>query len=315
MNPSLLVTGAAGCVGRALLDHLGRERVRVVGLDISPRPKDLHVADWIRADILDSGSYGKHLPGVDTVIHLAAKAHSVPRSAAEAGEFWKTNQEGTGKVVRAAAEAGVRRLVFVSTVAVFSAPGRSVANAYAESKRAAEGETLTWKDRMEIVVVRPATVYGPNDRGNIFRLIRWIDRGLPPIIGSGENRKSMVFARNLAAAITYLADRGENGQTYVVTDGCDMSMKEIVASICCALGVSNRWPRVPLRVAKTASRINEWLAGKVGFPLVLGEEAIEKLVEETVYDPVLLFSLGFSPPYDFQEGIEETVRWYRRSVP
>lgn len=314
MNPSVLVTGAAGCVGRALLEHLDRERIQVVGLDISPQPKNLHVADWIRANILDPGSYGKHLSGIDTVIHLAAKAHSVPRSAVEAGEFWKTNQEGTGKVVRAAAEAGVRRFVFVSTVAVLSASGSSVANAYAESKRAAEEETLAWKDRMEVVVVRPSTVYGPYDTGNVFRFVKWIDKGFPPIIGSGKNRKSMVFARNLAAAISYLADRGKNGQTYVVTDGCDVSMNEIVASICRALGVSNRWPRVPLWVVKTASRINEWLAANVGFPLVLGEETIDKLVEETVYDPARLFSMGFSPPYDFHEGIEETVRWYRRSV-
>ena len=208
----------------------------MVGLDISPPPEDFCAGEWVQGDILDAGSYAGKLRGIDVVIHLAAMAHSVPGTKEEADRFWTVNLEGTKTLIAAAVEQGVRRFVHVSTVAVLSPSDGGIASAYADSKRAAEREVFDFGDRIEVVVVRPTTVYGPNDRGNIYKLIRWVDRGLPAIIGSGENRKSLVYSRNLADALLFLSEHGKSGESYVVTDGHDMSMKEIVQGISRSLG-------------------------------------------------------------------------------
>jgi len=311
---SYFVTGAAGCVGRAFMGQLGSVGARVVGLDISSPPEGFYADEWVRGDIVNAGSYVGKLRGVNVVIHLAAMAHDVPRTKEEADCFWTVNLAGTKTLISAAVEQGVRRFVHVSTVAVLSPSNGGIASAYADSKRAAEWEVMEFRDQIEVIVVRPTTVYGPNDRGNIFKLIRWIDRGLPAIIGSGENRKSLVYSRNLADALFFLSKNGKSGESYVVTDGHDLSMKEIVREISRSLGRRDRWPPVPFVAVNAVTGMNEWIAEHFGVPRVFGREMVTKLTEETVFDPSLLFSLGFRPTYSFEQGMEETVQWYKRSV-
>jgi len=284
-----------------------------VGLDVASPRRDLDPVTWIQGDILDEGRYARHLRGIDVLVHLAAIAHFVPRTKVEADTFWKVNLEGTKTLVAAAAEHGVRRFIHVSTVAVLSPSSGGIKSTYADSKRAAEREVLGFGDRIEVVVVRPTTVYGPNDRGNVYKLIHWVDRGLPAIIGSGENRKSLVYSMNLAHALFFLSEHGKSGEVYVVTDGIDLSMSDIVRAIAGSLGRKYRWPPIPISMVNKVAAINEWGAERFGLPRLFGGDTIAKFTEETVYDPSSLFSLGFKPLYGFNEGIQETVRWYRLS--
>jgi nucleoside-diphosphate-sugar epimerase len=294
---------------------MAAEGIPAIGMDLSPLPLDCPASvDWVQGDLLDTASYDRALIGVDTVVHLAAKVHAVPRSQEDAASFFKVNVEGTRNVLDMAVRRGVRTFLFVSTVAVLAPPQGSITDSYADSKRAAEIAVFGEAHRLGVVIARPATVYGPRDRGNVLRLIRWIDRGLPPVIGPGTNRKSMVFVRTLAEALLFLAKRGESGQAYVVTDGKDLSMNEIAAIIARALGRRNLWPEIPLSVIKTITAINEWLSEKTGAPRLLRKEMVEKLMEETVYDSSDLFSLGFSPSVEVGDGIAEAVAWYRRSA-
>jgi UDP-glucose 4-epimerase len=285
----------------------------VVGLDISPPPGCYFAGEWVLGDILNAGSYAGKLRGVDVVIHLAAMAHSVPRTKEEADRFWTVNHEGTKTLIAAAVEQGVRRFVYISTVAVLSPSDGGISSAYADSKRAAEREVFEFGDRIEVVVVRPTTVYGPNDRGNVFKLVRWVDRGLPAIIGDGANRKSLVYSRNLARSLLFLSEHGKSGEVYVVTDGCDLSIRDIVNAISRALGRRNRWPPIPLTVVNAVAGVNEWAAECFGLPRLFGRDMVSRLTEDTVYDPTPLFSLGFKPSHGFEEGMQETVEWYKRS--
>jgi UDP-glucose 4-epimerase len=257
-------------------------------------------------------SYEGALQGVDTVVHLAAKVHAVPVTREDAASFFRVNVEGTRKVLLAAARMGVRRFLFVSTVAVLAPPLVSIKDAYADSKREAENAVLSESHGLEVVIVRPATVYGPRDRGNVYRLIRWIDRGFPPVVGQGNNRKSMVFVRTLAEAILFLAEWGQSGKAYIVTDGKDLSMNELAAAIARTLGRRNNWPVIPISVAKLLTGINEFFAVRMGVPRLLSREVVEKLAEETVYDSSDLFSIGFSPSVGVEVGIAEAVAWYRQ---
>jgi len=311
---SFFVTGAAGCVGQVFLERMISVETKVIGQDLVPPPGGARVGTWVRGDILDAGCYAEKLRGIGVVVHLAAMAHCVPRTKEEADRFWKVNLEGTKTLIAAAVEQGVRRFVHVSTVAVLSPSAGGIESAYADSKRAAEREVIGFGDRIEVIVVRPTTVYGPNDRGNIFKLIQWIDRGLPAIIGSGENSKSLVYSRNLADALLFLSEHGKSGESYVVTDGHDMSMKEIVREISRTLGRGDRWPSIPLVAANAVTGVNEWIAEHFGIPRFFGRDMVAKLTEDTVYDPTQLFSLGFKPLYGFNEGMQETVEWYKRSA-
>jgi len=314
LKATFFVSGAAGCVGQAFLERLNSVRAEAVGLDVTSPPEDLGMVSWIQGDILEAGSYAEKLRGIDVVVHLAAIAHSSPNTKEEADRIWKVNLEGTKTLIIAAAEYGVRRFLHISTVAVLSPSGEGVESAYADSKRAAEREVLGFGDRIEVVGVRPTTVYGPNDWGNVYKLIRWVDRGLPAIIGSGANRKSLVYSRNLADALLFLSKHGKSGEVYVVTDGGDVSIRDIVRAISRALGGGNRWPPIPFAVANAAVCVNEWAAERFGLPRLFGRGMVAKLTEETVYDPSPLFSLGFQPLYGFNEGMQETVEWYKRSA-
>jgi UDP-glucose 4-epimerase len=314
LTATCLVTGAAGCVGRALLERLAARGDRVVGMDLLPQPAGLPAAEWIEGDILDKESYSGRLSGIETVFHLAAKAHSTPRTREEADRIREVNLDGTRLLLETFASEGVRRFVHVSTVAVLPPAGNGFRDAYAESKRKAEKAVLDFTAMMKIVIVRPATVYGPHDNGNIVRLVRWIEKGLPPIIGPGNNRKSMVYVGTLVEALVFLSERGENGEAYVVTDGRDLTMREFVESICSSLGVRNRWPAIPTPLARGIAATNDFLSDTLGIPRLLGREAIDKLMEETVFDSTSLFSLGFSPVCGIEEGIARTVRWYKDST-
>ena len=315
MTRSFFITGAAGCVGLALLERLAVAGMTAVGMDLFPRPPDCPASvSWVRGDLLDTASYEGALQGVHTVVHLAAKVHSVPETQEDAASFFRVNVEGTRNVLGVAARKGVRKFLFVSTVAVLAPSAGNIMDSYAESKRAAENAVLDEAHRLGVVIARPTTVYGPRDRGNVYQLIRWIDRGLPPVIGPGTNRKSMVFVRTLAEALLFLAERGEGSRAYVVTDGKDLSMNEIVVTIARSLGRRILWPTIPLSVAKALVGINEFLAQRTGAPRILMREVVDKLAEETVYDPSDLFSLGFSPAVDVGEGIAEAVAWYKRSA-
>jgi nucleoside-diphosphate-sugar epimerase len=295
----VLVTGAAGCVGRAVVERLAANGHDVVGLDLAPEPDGFPGLRWIRADLTEPGACETALDGIGTVIHLAAKVHSVPRSAGEAEAFRRVNVAGTEMLLDAAIRQGAGRFLLASTVAVLAKARGGHSDAYADSKRAAEAAVLRRRGEIGVVIARPTTVYGPHDRGNVCRLIRWIDRGLPPFLGDGSNRKSLVFVRNLAAALELLADRGADAQPYVVADVPAPTMAELAEAICRSLGRRNRWPRIPAGpVAATAA-----LAGRKG--------TVEKMTEETVFDASPLHDLGFTPPCPFDEAIAETVRWCR----
>lgn len=308
------MTGAAGCVGRAFLGRLDSIDAKAAGLDLSPPPAGVRFEKWIRGDILDEECSSGALRGIDTVVHLAAKAHSAPKTKEDVNQFWRINAEGTRTLIAAAIKNRVRRFIHVSTVAVMARPPLGTASAYADSKHAAEQEVIAQGDRIEVIVVRPATVYGPNDRGNVLKLIRWIDRGLPAMIGPGRNRKSLVYSDNLAEALLFLSEHGKRGETYVVTDGRDLSMYEIIREISLRLGKEDRIPSISPGIMNTIAGVNDWLTDRFGFPRYLGRETIEKLIGDSVFDPSLLFSLGFKPAFSFEKGMEETVRWYKRSA-
>jgi nucleoside-diphosphate-sugar epimerase len=298
---------------------------------------------------IDAGTkWADALRGVDTVIHLAARVHVMKDKAADPlTEFLKVNLYGTSNLAQQAAGAGVKRLVFVSSVKVngeSTAPvsalssdslspgtlspnpspfkgegkkdgageGRNVfsetdepdpQDPYAISKLQAEQvlQRISDETGLEVVIVRPPLVYGPGVKGNFLRLLAAIDRGIPLPLAGARNLRSLVYAGNLADALVVCADHpAAAGQTYLVSDGEDVSTAVLVENISRALGRNSRSFYLPPGLLRAAAT----LLGRA--------EQMDRLFGSLrVNDQKIRGELGWAPPYSMEQGLRATADWYR----
>lgn len=315
MTP-VLVTGANGFVGRRAVARLAADgrQVRAV-VRALPAATDRAV-DWRSVgDLADVADWQPLLAGVGAVIHLAGRAHKMNEWPAEEYLYRRVNVELTLRLARAAAEAGVRRFVFVSSVKASgesTAPEECLSSAdqpapvdpYGLSKFEAERglRELSAATGLEVVIVRPPLVYGPGVGANFLRLMNAVDRGLPLPFGAVENRRSLVFVGNLVDALVVCAEHPQAaGRTYLVSDGEDVSTPELVRAIAGALGRAPRLIGVPPALMRAAGAL-------------LGRRAqVDRLLGSLAVDSGPIRSeLGWMPPYSLRQGLAETAAWYRQ---
>ena len=194
----VLITGGTGFIGRHLQDHL-RESGRLFRLAVRTAPANRDHDFTVIGEIGPDTGWQDALRDVDSVVHLAGRAHILRETAADPrAEFMRVNAAGTAALASAARHAGVRRIVYVSSVGVLGnaslvpfhedSPPRPH-NAYAESKLAGEIALREQAGGVEVAVVRPPLVHGPGVGANFLRLLRWVDSGLPLPLASVNNEK------------------------------------------------------------------------------------------------------------------------------
>ena len=311
----VFVTGANGFIGRSLCAEALLQGLQVKGAtrSISKLPAGVESTaigaidgqtDWISA-----------LRDVDTVIHLAARVHVMKDTSADPlVEFLKVNLHGTENLARQAARAGVKRLVFVSSIKVngerttaercfTEADPADPQDPYGISKWRAEQslQRIARETGLEVVIVRPPLVYGPGVKGNFISLLAAIDRGIPLPLAGANNARSLVYVGNLADALIACATHpAAAGQTYLVSDGDDVSTALLVEKIAWELGRNSRafyFPPALLRAVAT-------LLGRA--------EQIDRLFGSLrVNDEKLRRELAWFPPYKLEEGLRATAEWYR----
>lgn len=310
----LLITGATGFLG---LDaaRIAAER----GLDITatgrrPAPPRART-HFVSGDLLASGWLEPLMQQQDAVIHAAGLAHA-PRAGADA--FDRANVDATRRVLQAAADAGVSRAVLVSSVSVYGAAAddeHSIcrpSGAYAESKYAAEqaAEAIAAASGMALIVLRMATIYGEEDRGNVARLVRALDRGRFLWIGRGDNRKSLVYREDAARACVDAATRqGMPAGRYNVS-APPVRMREIVDAICAALERPAPFLRVPGRAALAAARAADLLMRPLGAP-PLGPTVSKWLSDEHFDAGRFRAAAGWEPRVALADGLARETAWYR----
>ena len=291
-----LVTGATGFVGRAVCAHLLGEGWRVraaVRNSVAVLPAGIEAQ--LTGDITQA-SWAQALQGASAVVHLAAAVH---RGGRQDEAFYEAvNCRATERLAEAAARAGARRFVFMSSIKVNgedTPPGRPFRaadearpeDAYGRSKWCAERalRQVAQASGLETAVVRPPLVYGPGVGANFRRLVRLVDSRLPLPFGSIRNQRSSIYVGNLSALVgRCLAHPDAAGRTFLASDGEDLSTPELVRRIGAALGFS---PRV------------------FPFPLFL---LPEKLTASLVVDSGETQAvLGWQPPYTVDEGLARTV--------
>lgn len=308
---TVLVTGATGFVGRALVPALA-ERGHAVRSAVRRAGSGL-LGEVAVGEIGPETDWSAALQGVDVVIHLAARVHVMQDTAADPlAAFRRVNTDGTERLARQAAEAGVRRLVLVSSIKVngeraerpfteLDPPrpedpyGISKAEAEAVLRRVAEEAGL------EAVVVRPPLVYGPGVGGNFARLLALVERGLPLPLGAVDNRRSLVGRCNLVDFLVRCAEHpAAAGETFLVSDGEDLSTAELIRRLARALDRPVRlWP-VPPALLYAAGRVTgrtavvERLCGSLQIDSRKGRER-----------------LGWAPPATVEEELARTAAAWR----
>lgn len=310
----VLVTGASGFVGRALcpaLRYAGHQVIAAVRTgDGLPEGSEACLVDDIGPEMDWTGT----LQDIEAIVHLAARVHVMRDVAADRlAAFRKVNTFGTLHLARAAAEAGIRRFVFLSSVKVLGeashegsytdASPPNPGNPYAVSKW--EGETglsdLAREYCMEIVILRPPLVYGPGVRGNFLSLLRLVYRGVPLPFGSVRNQRSLLSLGNLIDAIRLgLTHPAAPGGTFLLCDGENLSTAELVRRLGAALGRRTSLFPVPVSLLELG-------AGCVGRTA----EARRLLGSLMVDDRLIRQRLEWNPPFTVDEGLAETAAWFR----
>ena len=314
----LLITGANGFVGRVLTRRLLDAGYTVRGTLLSGESSESltpGVLPTVVAPLGPDTFWQQALQGLDTVIHLAARVHVMDENAADPLQlFREINTAGTECLAREAARAGVRRLVFVSTIKVNGEESSTPYNEkspfnpqepYATSKMEAEVALRRVEEEtgLELVIVRPPLVYGPWVKANFLKMLQTIKRGVPLPLASVQNRRSFIFVGNLADVLSLCAIHPKAaGRTFPVSDGEDLSTAQLVRHCADLLGIQPRLFPCPVVLLRHAGRIT----GKGA--------AVERLVGSLSIDSSAIRNeLGWQPPFTISEGLQETVEWFRDS--
>jgi UDP-glucose 4-epimerase len=324
----VLVTGATGAVGprvvQALLD--AGYSVRTLSFDVSRHAALSSNIETLIGDITDAAVVAVAVREVDAVVHLAALLHIVDPSPTLRSKYEQINVGGTTTVTKAAVQAGIKRLVFFSTIAVYGdSAGEILTEAsptrpdtvYAQTKLAAEKIVLESKraDGQPLgSVLRLGAVYGSRIKGNYQRLVQSLARGRFIPIGNGHNRRTLIYDKDVARAAVLATQRpAAAGQVYNVTDGRFHTLNEIITAMCESLGRTPPRFSVPVGPVRLAAGILEDAARLVSRQSPIVRATIDKYTEDVAVDGQRIQAqLGFVPQYDLATGWRETVHEMRR---
>jgi len=336
MQPKVLVTGAAGFIGSHLVDALTADGIAVrsfikIGDDVANLSESQ--SEIVSGDLRDVESLKRAMEGIETVYHLAAISRydlNVPED-----EYRAVNVEGTRNVLKCAEQAGVKSFLFTATIEAvgLSEKGDPLTeesppcprNIYGITKQDAEDLVTSYNSPsgMKTVVVRPPMTYGPREMILCSRLFKVIQRGIYPLVGSGEALTEFCYVKNQVQGIRLAAEKGRSGEVYFISDDESYMIRNVVKAIAEELGVKVITPHLPIPVALVIGFVFEILAKVLRFyPFVIPQtgrppfsrKTVKWTSESKLYCDISKArqELGFNPEFTLEEGIRETVAWYRR---
>ena len=304
-----LVTGADGFIGKAVIKALNKEGMTIVK---SGRRKSLVSHDYFCREISGETPWSDVLKGVDSVVHLGGRAHVLNDGKNSAAKYMDTNFHGTKNLALQAAEKGVKKFIFISSIGVngrltkdkpfTDSSELNPDSPYSLSKMLAEKElrSIEKKTGMEVVIIRPPLVYGPGAKGNFPRLIKLVKAGVPLPFKNISNKRSFISIGNLVSGIIHcLINEKTGGETFLISDGEDLSTADLVELI--------------------GDKMNKKILF-IYFPLFLIRFCLEILGKRNIYESLfcslevdsskLRNEFSWNPVLKIDSEIEKTIDWY-----
>jgi nucleoside-diphosphate-sugar epimerase len=311
LKKSIVITGASGFVGKNLLSKLATS-------DFTASPLKRRDAATEFRPFTNINPYGapveliEKLTGSHSIVHLGARAHIMNASVSDVlAEFRKANTETSLHLAKLAANAGVKRFVFVSSIGVNGSASATPFNEasppnptepYAISKLEAEQglREIAARTSMEVVIVRPPLVYGPNCPGNFLRLLDLVNKGFPLPFGSVNNLRSLIGVNNLADFLVRCVEHpAAANKTFLIADKPDISTPDMMRVLAQGMGRPSRLMPAPYGLVRG-------IAGMFGKRAIL-----EKLCGTLQIDSSFAReTLGWTESTPLLEGLLETGRWY-----
>jgi len=307
------IIGGSGFIGTRLCQNLAERQIPFEIIDLKPSKK---FGDRTTvADIRDLEALRNAVTG-DVIIHLAAVHRDDVR---DMSLYTSTNIDGTRNLGTVAAERGIARIVFTSTVAVygFAEPGTredgviKPFNEYGRTKYAAEGVLNSWREsdpaNRSLVIVRPTVVFGEGNRGNVYNLIKQIASGRFVMVGNGLNRKSIAYVGNIAAFLREAASSDQSG-VFNYVDEPDFDMNTLVSQVRRVLnGKAGVGLRLPYSFGLLLGYIADIVSHVIGRNLPVSSIRVKKFCASTQFSSRKSELVGFDPPFSIEEGLSRTL--------
>jgi nucleoside-diphosphate-sugar epimerase len=317
----ILITGATGFIGSHLLPRLIRERHDVVAAlrnHTSATKLSQSIPQIIVGEINRHTDWHQALKGIDTVIHLAGRAHILHEVGDPEAEFMEINFLGTQNLVRQAIAAGVKHFIFISSIgAVTSQSDRPITETtppqpntpYGRSKLRAEQclIDLTENTSMTWTILRPTLVYGAGNPGNMASLVKLIQRRLPLPLGAINNRRSFLYVDNLVDAIALCLIHSEaKNQLFLISDAEQISTPTLINQIARSLNTPVTLLSIPPQMLKFLGNLGDIGENLFKKSLPLNSSVINKLLASLAVDSNKIYhTLHWQPPYTLERGLEK----------
>lgn len=309
------VIGGSGFIGTRLCKRLETAK-KTFGIIDKAESKTFAGRTEI-ADVRDYGALLKAVKG-DVIINLAAEHRDdvTPKTL-----YDEVNVDGARKVCEAAEAKGINKIIFTSSVAVYGfAPLGTdergeidYFNDYGRTKYLAEQVYLDWQkkdsDNRALVIIRPTVVFGEQNRGNVYNLLRQISSGKFMMIGSGTNVKSMAYVENIAAFLEYSMDFGNGVHIYNYIDKPDLDMNTLVKKVYSFLGKKEKLGlRLPYYAGYAAGKIFDIAAYVTGKKFAVSSIRVKKFCSDSSFNTSVM-ETGFMPPVRLEDGLKNTIKY------
>lgn len=270
------------------------------------------------ADVRETESLSKVLESHDIIINLAAEHRDdvTPKTL-----YDDVNVQGARNVCEVAEQKGINTIIFTSSVAVYGfAPlGTDESgeinyfNDYGRTKYEAELAYKAWQEKdpqnRKLVIVRPTVVFGEQNRGNVYNLLRQIASGKFMMIGDGKNRKSMAYVENVAAFLEYSLSFENGVHIYNYIDKPDFDMNTLVAKVNKALGKDEKIGfRMPFMVGYGIGKVFDLASMITGKKFTVSSIRVKKFCSDSMFDTSIAKS-GFVPPVKLEDGLASTIKY------
>lgn len=312
---NIAIIGGSGFVGTRLTKRLldSGYTIRILDKNESLTYPELRV----QADVRDIKSLIENLNDIELVINLAAEHRD---DVSPKRLYDDVNVDGAENVCKACTKKSIKKIIFTSSVAVYGfAPlgtdetgSINYFNDYGRTKWLAEGKYRLWlreSNEHSLTIIRPTVIFGEQNRGNVYNLLRQIASGLFPMVGNGKNVKSMAYVENVAAFIEYCLSNTEGEHLFNYIDKPDFDMNTLVGEIHKTLGKEKKLFHWPYWLGMLGGYAFDLLAFVMRKKLPISSIRVKKFCSNSMFNAEAIKNTEFKAPVSLTEGLEKTIRY------